>query len=150
MRRKGKRSSDDAILTDPRAYGALCDECPLQDCPGPVFGQGPRTARIAVIGESPEGFDVDAKTPFVGISGQLLERELSRVGVKRTEIYIDNAVLEMPDRGNLKNFLITSKRELKERYRSPIDLCRPRLFGFLGIRRCSTCRGFESGPVITR
>lgn len=57
-----------------------------------VFGQGPPGARLMVIGEAP-GQQEDAQgLPFVGPAGQLLDRMLAAVGIKRAQAYITNIV----------------------------------------------------------
>ncbi|MEE9905935.1 MAG: uracil-DNA glycosylase [Chlorobium sp.] len=55
-----------------------------------VFGEGNPTARLVVIGEAP-GADEDALgRPFVGRSGQLLDKILMAVGFRREEVFICN------------------------------------------------------------
>ena len=55
-----------------------------------VFGEGNPQARLVVIGEAP-GADEDAQgRPFVGRSGQLLDKILLAVGFRREEVFICN------------------------------------------------------------
>ena len=55
-----------------------------------VFADGNPEARVMVIGEAP-GADEDRQgLPFVGISGQLLDRAFAAIGLDRTKIYISN------------------------------------------------------------
>ncbi|MBM3423058.1 MAG: uracil-DNA glycosylase [Chlorobi bacterium] len=55
-----------------------------------VFGEGNPSARLVVIGEAP-GADEDALgRPFVGRSGQLLDKILMAVGFRREEVFICN------------------------------------------------------------
>lgn len=65
------------------------------DCPGAtqvVPGEGNPQARIVLVGEAPgEQEDRDGR-PFVGRSGQLLDRILSEAEVPREEVWITNAV----------------------------------------------------------
>lgn len=58
-----------------------------------VFGVGSPEARVMFVGEGP-GFQEDHKgEPFVGRSGQLLDKILDTVlGLKRAEVYIANIV----------------------------------------------------------
>lgn len=58
-----------------------------------VFGVGSRKARVVFVGEGP-GFQEDHKgEPFVGRSGQLLDKILETVlGLKRSDVYIANIV----------------------------------------------------------
>jgi len=67
-----------------------------------VFSDGVQNARVMVIGEAP-GEDEDRQgKPFVGVSGQLLDRMLGSVGLSReTNTYITNIVFWRPP-GNRK------------------------------------------------
>ena len=58
-----------------------------------VFGEGDPHARLMVVGEGP-GRDEDLQgRPFVGRSGQLLDRLLlEEAGLQRSEVYITNVV----------------------------------------------------------
>ena len=57
-----------------------------------VFGVGNPQARLVFVGEGP-GADEDAKgEPFVGAAGQVLNRIISAMGLKREEVYICNVV----------------------------------------------------------
>ena len=57
-----------------------------------VFADGNPEARIMLVGEAP-GRDEDIQgKPFVGRSGQLLDRMLAAIGLDRTLVYIANVV----------------------------------------------------------
>ncbi len=57
-----------------------------------VFADGNPEARIMLVGEAP-GRDEDIQgVPFVGRSGQLLDRMLAAIGLDRTSVYIANVV----------------------------------------------------------
>ncbi len=57
-----------------------------------VFGDGAADARIMFIGEAP-GSDEDIQgLPFVGRSGQLLDRMLVAIGLDRQNAYITNVI----------------------------------------------------------
>ena len=70
-----------------------CSKCRL--CEGRtnvVPGEGNPNADIMFIGEGP-GRDEDLQgRPFVGASGQLLDRMIHAIGMERTEVYIGNVV----------------------------------------------------------
>jgi DNA polymerase len=57
-----------------------------------VFGEGPKTAKLFVIGEQPGDAEDRAGHPFVGPSGRLLDRAFESAGIDRDEIYVTNAV----------------------------------------------------------
>jgi DNA polymerase len=57
-----------------------------------VFGDGSATARVMLVGEAP-GREEDLEgRPFVGRSGQLLDRMLAAIGLDRGSAYIANLV----------------------------------------------------------
>jgi len=68
-----------------------CMKCPLGATRTKfVFGTGNAASRVVFIGEAP-GADEDAQgEPFVGRAGQLLNKILEAVGLKREEVYICN------------------------------------------------------------
>src|SRR5918998_3514216 len=57
-----------------------------------IFGEGPVGARVAVVGESPGAPDIDSGKPFMGPAGQMLNRILEAVGLKREDCYLTNTV----------------------------------------------------------
>jgi len=57
-----------------------------------VGPEGPRDAKIMIVGESPGEEEVKAKRPFVGTAGHRLMRLLASAGLKREEVYLTNAV----------------------------------------------------------
>lgn len=57
-----------------------------------VFGEGSPQAKLVFVGEGP-GADEDATgRPFVGRAGQLLDKIIEAIGMKREEVYIANVV----------------------------------------------------------
>jgi DNA polymerase len=57
-----------------------------------IFGEGERGARVAVVGESPGAPDIESGRPFMGPAGQMLERILAAIGLKRSDCYLTNTV----------------------------------------------------------
>ena len=57
-----------------------------------IFGEGPTRARAAVVGESPGPPDIDSGKPFMGPAGQMLNRILEAIGLKREDCYLTNTV----------------------------------------------------------
>lgn len=61
-----------------------------------VFGDGDANAKIVLIGEAP-GADEDRQgVPFVGASGQLLDKMLGSIGLDRSRVFISNTVFWRP------------------------------------------------------
>ena len=55
-----------------------------------VFADGNPDAELMIIGEAPGGDEDRMGLPFVGAAGQLLDKMLISVGLRRTEVYITN------------------------------------------------------------
>jgi uracil-DNA glycosylase len=88
VRRKGQ----DNIATL-REEAADCRACPLyKNATQTVFGEGPQTARIMLVGEQPGDKEDLAGKPFVGPAGQMLDRALEEAGIDRRIVYVTNAV----------------------------------------------------------
>jgi len=70
-----------------------CSACELsQNCTQKVPGVGARQAELMIVGEGP-GHDEDLRgEPFVGRSGQLLDRMLAAINIAREQVYITNIV----------------------------------------------------------
>jgi len=57
-----------------------------------VVGEGSPKAKLVFVGEAPgEQEDLEAR-PFVGRSGQLLEKMIEAMGIKRSDVFICNVV----------------------------------------------------------
>lgn len=82
-----------ASLADLERAVQGCLACPL----GPgrlkfVFGEGDPKARLMFVGEGP-GRDEDLQgRPFVGKAGELLDKMIGAIGLKREDTYIANVV----------------------------------------------------------
>jgi uracil-DNA glycosylase family 4 len=81
------------------AEAAGCTRCRLHESRTQVvFGQGDPSADLMLVGEAP-GFHEDRQgVPFVGPSGQLLNRLLEGIGLRRQDVYICNAIKSRPPR----------------------------------------------------
>ena len=81
------------------AEAATCTRCRLHESRTQVvFGQGDPAADLMFVGEAP-GFHEDRQgLPFVGPSGQLLNRLLAGIGLRRQDVYVCNAIKSRPPR----------------------------------------------------
>lgn len=61
-----------------------------------VFGDGDPCARLMIIGEAPGAEEDKVGLPFVGRAGQLLEKMLGAMGLKRGDVYITNVLKTRP------------------------------------------------------
>ena len=76
-----------------REEAADCRACPLwKDATQTVFGEGPQTRAVMLVGEQPGDKEDLAGKPFVGPAGQMLDRALEEAGIDRSKVYVTNAV----------------------------------------------------------
>jgi probable DNA metabolism protein len=76
-----------------RAAAVHCRGCDLfQDATQTVFGEGPISARIVLVGEQPGDQEDLAGKPFIGPAGQILNNALEQAELDRSQIYVTNAV----------------------------------------------------------
>ncbi len=90
------------VLNRGDAEGAECERCPFSrfGMPNrPVFSEFPDDPAFLVIGEGPGHNEVWAGRPFVGASGEVVNKILAKIGRPRTEIYVGNATLCLPTSG---------------------------------------------------
>ncbi len=111
-----------------------------------VFADGNPNARLMLVGEAPGGDEDRRGLPFVGVSGQLLDRMLAAIGYDRTNCYITNIVNWRPP-GNRKPSPAETQLSLPfiERH---IALVNPAVLVLLGDTAAKTLTGRTEG--ITR
>jgi uracil-DNA glycosylase family 4 len=87
---RGEMSQLD-ILRNEAAIVNKCKKCELGGLrTHAVYGDGNEYADILFVGEAPGAEEDRQGLPFVGRAGQLLNRLLEQVGLKRSEVYICN------------------------------------------------------------
>jgi DNA polymerase len=78
------------------------DDCPLKrTATNTVFVDGNTAASVLIVGEGPGADEDRIGRPFVGRSGQLLDRMLAAIGLDRTGVQITNVIYWRPP-GNRK------------------------------------------------
>ena len=113
------RSAATALLRV-RAEAAGCRNCPLWKVgTQTVFGAGPASSKIMLIGEQPGDKEDLAGEPFVGPAGRLLRQALGEVGVDPAAVYLTNAVK------HFKHELKGKRRLHKTPAQREIEACRP-------------------------
>lgn len=99
---------------------SACTRCALHcHATQAVMGEGPRDARLMIVGEQPGDHEDLAGRPFVGPAGQLFDQIARAVGMDRGQIYLTNAV---------KHFKYTArgrKRIHQRPTQAEVDHCRP-------------------------
>jgi uracil-DNA glycosylase family protein len=84
-----------------------------------VFGEGPTTARVVVVGEQPGDHEDRQGRPFVGPAGRILDDALAEAGLDRSSVYLTNAVKHF-------SFEERGKRRIHKKPRaSEVKACRP-------------------------
>jgi DNA polymerase len=104
-----------------------------------VFGEGNPQAGLFVIGEAP-GADEDAQgRPFVGRSGQLLDKILLAIGFERQDVYIGNIIKCRPpeNRNPLGDEIECCKPWLLQQ----LDIINPKVLLLLGRVAANTILG---------
>jgi uracil-DNA glycosylase family 4 len=113
-----------------------------------VFGQGNPRAELVFVGEGPGADEDEQGLPFVGRAGQLLNRMLQSVAIRREDVYICNVVKCRPP-GNR-----TPERDEVDAC-SPflfrqIEAIQPRLVCCLGAPAVRTVLGLKEGILKLR
>lgn len=76
-----------------RRAAAECRGCPLwRNATQTVFGEGPATATVMLVGEQPGDKEDASGHPFVGPAGRVLDRAMEEAGIDRRLAYVTNAV----------------------------------------------------------
>jgi uracil-DNA glycosylase family protein len=103
-----------------RAAVQACRGCPLfHGTTQAVFGEGPKSSHVMLIGEQPGDAEDRSGRPFVGPAGRLLDDALAFADIPRDEVYVTNAVK------HFKHTLRGKRRIHARPTRYEIEACRP-------------------------
>jgi uracil-DNA glycosylase len=161
-------SSSDPLIGDAVAIAGACsslaelaaalrrfDACPLQrTATNLVFADGNPEARVMFIGEAPGREEDEQGKPFVGRSGQLLDRMLAAIGLSRhsaepaSSAYITNVIYWRPP-GNRKPTEAETLMCMPFVLRT-IELARPEFIVCLGSTPTQRLLGLTDGILKTR
>ncbi|WP_432799680.1 uracil-DNA glycosylase [Poriferisphaera sp. WC338] len=108
-----------------------CRKCPLHEGRmHAVFGEGNPEAAIMFVGEGP-GYHEDVQgRPFVGRSGELLEKQISAMGMQREDVYIANVVKCRPP--NNRTPIVTEVEACRDYLQRQIAIIQPKVIITLG------------------
>ena len=96
-----------------------------------VFGEGPASARVMLVGEQPGDREDLAGKPFVGPAGRVLDEALEQAGIDRDDVYVTNVVKHFRWEGAARG-----KRRIHKKPRAwEIQACRPWLDAELALVR---------------
>jgi len=119
-RRKASAGEIPLDLDAARAQARDCTACELyKNATQTVFGEGPRDARVVIVGEQPGDAEDIQGHPFVGPAGRVLDRALADAGIDRSRVYVTNAVK------HFKNEPRGKRRIHKKPSDAEIDACHP-------------------------
>ena len=150
-------SADDA-----RALAASCqslealndalktfDGCALKETAiNLCFADGNPRAPVMLIGEAPGAQEDRQGKPFVGPSGQLLDRMLATIGLDRTKVYITNVIYWRPPGNRTPTAAeIAVCQPFLERQ---IELLKPKLIVFVGGIAARALLGVTQGVTKLR
>ncbi len=124
--------------------GCALKETALNLC----FADGNPAAALMLIGEAPGAEEDRQGKPFVGPSGQLLDRMLATIGLDRTSVYITNSIYWRPPGNRTPTAAeIAACQPFLERQ---IELIRPKLIVFVGGIAARGLLGVKEGVTKLR
>lgn len=101
-----------------------------------VYGEGNHNALAMVIGEAPGEQENQQGRPFVGPAGQLLDKMLAAIKIKREEVYIANIVKCRPP--NNRNPEQAERLACLPYLLEQIEIIQPKIFLFMGLVAAQT------------
>jgi len=109
-----------------------CPRCRLcESRTNTVFGEGDSDARLFFIGEGPGETEDTTGRPFVGRAGELLDKMIAAMGLRRDDVYIANIVKCRPpnNRVPMPDEVATCTPYLERQ----IEIIRPQVIVTLGL-----------------
>ena len=108
-----------------------CTRCELYKTKtNTVFGTGSRTADLMFVGEAPGEKEDLSGIPFVGAAGQLFDKYLFAVDIRREDVYIANMLKCRPPRN--RDPLPEEEDVCIDYLRNQVKLIRPKIIVCLG------------------
>ena len=125
-------------LASLREAAARCRGCSLyRNATQTVFGDGPATAEVVMVGEQPGDQEDRQGRPFVGPAGKLLDRALADAGIDRRKVFITNVVkhFKFERRGKRRIHRRPAAEEVRACapwFRSELEVVKPKALVALG------------------
>ncbi len=129
---------DTTSLRALRGAAADCRGCHLHaPATQTVFGEGPRKARVMLVGEMPGDREDREGHPFVGPAGRELDEALDDAGIDRGDLYVTNVVkhFKFEERGKRRIHQTPKRWEVQACMpwvRSELAAVRPEVLVLLG------------------
>jgi DNA polymerase len=130
-----------------RREAAGCTACHLHELgTQTVFGEGPATAELMLVGEQPGDVEDREGHPFVGPAGRVLDQALADAGIDRERVYLTNAVkhFKWTPRGGRRIHDTPNEREMRACLpwlRAEIEVVSPSLVVALGATAAKALLG---------
>ncbi len=128
-----------------RAKALTCPGCPnIHTRLRVVFGEGDPNAKVVLVGQGPGSVEEETGRPFVGPSGEYLDRVLTEAGLQREKLWITNVIkcrAVKKEKGRLLD---------RAPLAAEIKACRPWLEGELEIvqPRITICLGAPAAHAL--
>ena len=111
-----------------------------------VFGRGPRSASVLLVGEQPGNEEDLQGEPFVGPAGRVLDEALADSAIERSNIYVTNVVkhFKWTSRGKLRIHKKPTAREVSACFpwlEKEIELIKPKVLVCLGATAAQALLG---------
>src|SRR5437016_417757 len=129
---------DTSSLVKMREASRGCTACHLyKRATQTVFGEGPKSAPIMLVGEQPGDYEDVAGKPFVGPAGKIMDQALEEAGIDRKAVYVTNAVkhFKWEPRGKRRIHQKPNSREIaacRPWLEAELRLVKPKLLVCLG------------------
>jgi DNA polymerase len=142
-----ERIAHQSALDRGAAIVDLCRKCGIGATrTNSVYGEGDPCAQLMVVGEGPGETEDKLGRPFVGRAGELLDKMLLAIGLRREDVYICNTVKCRPtlDTGTrLANRAPTpdEMRNCRPYLDEQIEIIRPRVILALGAPAAKSFMG---------
>ncbi len=131
-----------------------CDACHLyKRATQTVFGEGPKSATMMLVGEQPGDYEDVAGKPFVGPAGKIMDQALEEAGIDRSQVYVTNAVkhFKWEPRGKRRIHQKPNSREIaacRPWLEAELRIVKPKLVVAMGATAAQTF--FGPGFRVTR
>jgi DNA polymerase len=140
---------DGATLDELKDAAAGCEACDLHlTGTQTVFGEGPKQAKVMMVGEQPGDYEDRVGQPFVGPAGKLLDRAMADAGIDRSTVYVTNVVKHFKWTGKGKKRIHSTPNQREIRACRPwldseIELVRPDVLVALGATAAKALLGSD-------
>ena len=130
-----------------REAACTCQACPLwRNATQTVFGEGPTSAEMMLVGEQPGDVEDRGGRAFIGPAGQLLDQALAEAGIERAKVYVTNAVkhFKWEMRGKRRIHQTPNSRDIaacRPWLEAELRLVKPRVLVCLGSTAATTIFG---------